>query len=178
MFAAKAKIFPAHVHPPVHPIIEGKDSDFQREGGQVKPLKIERHQVTAQHSIKDGKGMTLTAFNEKAIEVGEAFGKQMWEMVTTTIDEAVAETGNEVKIKKGDLKQEDILRLLEMGEQNFDEHGNPTQQLICGSEFAEELKKHEAEWSKDKEFHAKVQEIERRKRAEFNEREARRRLVG
>ena len=177
MLAAMAKVFPHHFHPPVLPIIEGKNADFQREDRQVRPLKMELHQVTVQHSIKDGKGMSLDVFNAKAIEAGEAMGKQMWEMLTGAIEEAAKETGNEMKIKKGNLKQEDILRMLERVQQSFDEQGNPTNQLICGSEFGEELRQRETEWNEDKEFQAKVREITTRKREEFNEREARRRLV-
>jgi len=86
MFAAKNEVFPLHIHPPVEPIIEGKDGDFQREDGQVKPLKIERHQVTTQYQFKDGKGMSLEDFYGKAKEVGEGLGKQMWQMVTGVID--------------------------------------------------------------------------------------------
>lgn len=177
MFAAKAKVFPTHIHPPVHPIIEGKTSDFQREDRQVKPLEMKHHSITVQHSIADGKGMSLETFDAKAKEVGEALGKQLYQSVLNAIDEAVKETGNEVKVKKGELKQADILKLLEMGHHNFDEQGNPTAQLICGSEFAEELKQHEAEWANDKEFQSKVEDVKKRKRAEFNEREAHRRLV-
>jgi len=178
MFAAKDKVFPTHIHPPVLAIIEGKTSDFQREDRQVKPLEMKLHSVTAQHSIADGKGMSLEVFDAKAKEVGEELGKQFFQSVFQVLDEAVKETGNEVKIKKGELKQEDVIRMLEMGEQNFDDHGNPTGQMICGSEFAEELKKHEAEWANDKEFQAKIKEVRTRKRLEFHEREACRRLVG
>ena len=121
--------------------------------------------------------MTLETFAEKAREAGEALGKQMWEMLTGALSEAAQETGNELKIKRGSLKQEDILRMLEMVQSRFDEHGNAAQQLICGSEFAEELRNHEAEWSEDEAFQAKLQELKNRKRAQFNEREARRRLV-
>ncbi|MDD5140022.1 MAG: hypothetical protein PHY43_07170 [Verrucomicrobiales bacterium] len=177
MFAAKAKIFPHHIHPPVQPIIEGKQTDFQREDRKIKPLKIEPHRFTISIDTSSGKGLTLEVFNQKATELGEGMGKQMFQMLLGTIEEAVAETGNEVKVKKGDLKKEDILRLFEMGTHNFDEHGNPTGQFLCGSEFAQELTKHKDEWEQDKEFVAKVEEIKRRKKEEFNEREARRRLA-
>jgi hypothetical protein len=122
--------------------------------------------------------MTFDDFFKKAEEAGEAMGKQMWELLTGVITEAVAETGNEVKIKKGNLTQEDMLRMIEAREHNFDEDGNPTGQLVCGSEFAEEVKRRAEEWQDDKEFLAKAVAITQRKRAEFNEREARRRLVG
>src|SRR5438309_2224697 len=101
MFAAKSKVFPHHIHHPVLPIVEGKSSDFQREDRQVRPLRMEKHEVTVRHSIKDGKGMTLAMFYDKAKEAGEGLGKQMWEMLTGTIGEAVQETGNKLQIKKG-----------------------------------------------------------------------------
>lgn len=177
MFAAKDKVFPHHMHPPVQQIIEGKSSDFQREDRQIRPLEMKHHKVTAQIDTSSGKGLTLEIFDQKAKEVGEGLGKQMWKMVTGAISEAVAETGNEVSFKKGNLKQDDILRLLEMGEENFDENGDPERQIVCGSEFTEEFKKVEAEWKQDAVFQAKVEEIRNRKKAAFNEREARRRLV-
>jgi hypothetical protein len=116
-------------------------------------------------------------FDRKAKEVGESLGKELWKTLTGAIEEAVKETGNELKVKKGDLRKEDILRMLEMGIENFDERGNSTRQLVCGSEFAEELKMRDWEWAADPDFQAKVQEIRGRKKAEFDEREARRRLV-
>ncbi|MEI2726118.1 MAG: hypothetical protein V9H26_22170 [Verrucomicrobiota bacterium] len=178
MFAAKDKVFPTHIHPPVLAIIEGKTGDFQREDRQVKPLEMKLHRVTAQHSVADGKGMSLSVFDSKAKEVGEALGKQFFESVLQGVNEAVKETGNVVKFKKGGLEQEDVIRMLEMMDQNFDENGNPTGQMIGGSEFIAELKKSEVEWANDKEFQARIKEVRMRKRLEFHEREACRRLVG
>jgi hypothetical protein len=177
LFEAKAHVFPHHLHPPVLPIVEGKSADFQREDRLVKPLKMKKRQITVRYKIHEGKGMTLRAFDEKAKEMGEGLGKQMWEALTGAINEAVAETGNEVKVKKGDFKQEDLLRMLEMRAHNFDQDGNPVGQMICGAEFGEEIKKRAAEWSRDKEFQAKADAIIGRKKQEFNEREACRRLV-
>jgi hypothetical protein len=68
--------------------------------------------------------------------------------------------------------------MLETVQQNFDEYGNPTGQLVCGSEFSEELRNREKEWREDKQFLARTEAVINRKRTEFNEREARRRLVG
>ncbi|SRR6266496_4979947 len=178
MLATKYKIFPLELHPPVLQIIEGKNSDFQREDRTVKRLNIERHEVTVKLNTEDGKGMTLELFYKKAKEAGEGMGRDMWKIHTDAIEEAVAETGNEVKITKGNLTQENLLQILEMGQHNFDDQGNPTGQFVCGSEFMEEIKNREREWSQDRQFLAKVEEAKARKRAEFNEREARRRLVG
>ena len=177
MFAVKNKIFPLEIHPPVLQIVEGKTTDFQREDRTVKPLHISRHQVRVQHHIEEQKGMTIETFLEKAKEAGEGIGKQMWEMLTGAVSEAARETGNELKIKKGNLTQENVLQMLETLQQNFDEHGNPIGQLVCGSEFSEELRNREKEWREDKQFLARIEAVITRKRAEYNEREARRRLV-
>jgi len=177
MFAAQNQTFPPSLHPPVLPIIEGKRSDFQREDRTVKPLNIKKHEVTVHHTFKEGKGMTIEEFYEKAREAGEGMGKQMWAVLIGAITEAAEETGNKATFKKGKLTQDDILLMLEQVQQNFDEQGNPTAQFIFGSEFAQELKGRDREWREDKSFQARLEELKQRKKAEFNEREARRRLV-
>jgi len=177
IWAATHESFPLDIHPPVKPIIEGKRSDFQREDRQIRPLKIEKHQAKTHLDTSDGKGATLEVLFQKAGELGESMAKQKWEMITRAIDEAVTETGNEVKIKKGSITQDDIFRMLETGQHIFDEDGNSTQQLVCSPDLAQELLLREVEWKDDKAFHTKVDEIKQRKKAEFNEREARRRLV-
>jgi hypothetical protein len=177
MSAAMTEVFPPSVHPPVHPIQEGRKSDFQREDRKIKQLQMKQHRVEASHYVGDGKGMTLEIFNAKAQEVGKALGEKMWGMVMGQIMKAVAETGNEIKYKKGNLRQEDFLSILEKMEINFDEQGKPTQIFILPPEMADEFKKREAEWAGDREFHAKVESIKRRKKEDFDAREARRRLV-
>src|SRR6266487_4215922 len=177
MFAAKAEVFPHAVHPPVRQIIEGKRSDYQREDRKVKSLEMKRFRAETSHDIKEGKGMTLTMFDAKAKELGQEFGKNMWKVLIGGIEEAVAETGNELKYKKGNLKQEDILRMVEMMQLDFDEHGKPTQMLILPPEMADEFKKREAEWADDRKYHTKLESIKRRKKEDFDAREARRRLV-
>ena len=177
ILAEKAKVFPHDVHPPVRPIIEGKNSDFQREDRKVKPLEPKLHSVQATFDTKDGKGMTREVFESKARELGEGLGKQMWEMMFEAVEGAVAETGNSLQIKGGEFKQDDFIRMLEMTEHGFDEHGQPTNVLIVSPAMAEDLKKREAEWAQDEAFKAKVDEVKKRKKEAFDEREARRRLV-
>lgn len=171
------RVFPLDVHPPVQPIIEGKRTDFQREDRQIRELRIQKHQAVTRFDTGSGKGATIEKMFQIADELGESMGKQKWKMITAAIDEAVAETGNELKIKKGNITQADIIRMAEMTVANFDETGTTTQKLICTPELAQELSLREAEWRHDKVFQAKLEEIKRRKKAEFDEREARRRLA-
>ena len=177
IFAAKAEIFPLDLHPPNHLIVEGKSSDYQRDDGVVKPVEMKRHEVSVMVDTKDGKGLTLDMFDQKARELGEGMGKQFWESITAAMDECVKETGNTLTIKKGEFKKEDFLKFLDMGEHSFDENGKLQNTFVMGSSMFEEFKKCQAEWNNDPDFTMRVEDILRRKREEFNEREARRRLV-
>ena len=175
--AARTQVFPQAVQPSTRTIIEGKHSDYQREDRQVKSLDIKLHQVTATFDTKDEKGMTAEVFEEKAREIGAGMGKQMWDMLFDAVKMATNETGNTMEIKNGEFGQEDILRMLDMTQHCFDDHGNPTNMLLLHPNVAEALKKREEEWARDHVFLAKLEEIKRRKKEEFDEREARRRLV-
>ena len=177
MLSAKAEVFPEAVHPPVRPITEGKKSDFQREDREIRPLDPKLQKVSATFDTKEGKGMTLEIFEAKAKELGEALGKQMWSMMLGAVDEAVAETGNTVAIKDGRFTQENFLRMMEMTQHGFDDHGQPTNMLILSPAMEESLRKSEAEWQQDPTFKVRLDEVKRRKKEEFDEREARRRLV-
>jgi hypothetical protein len=177
LFAAKAEVFPYELHPPVLPVVEGKHSDYQRRDRKIVPLEMKRSEVSTSIDTSQGLGMTIETFREKARELGQGFGKQMWEMVIGAVEQAVAETGYQVKVRKGNLTQQDVLKMFDLVEHNFDEAGNPTQQLVLGPELAAEFKKRFEEWSQDTAFMEKLEDIKQRKRLEFNEREARRRLV-
>ena len=80
MFTAKGEVFPRTIHPPVLNIVEGKSSDFQRTDGQVRSIDMKRHSATISQEMKDGKGLSLDGFKEKAAELGRAMGKQMMQM--------------------------------------------------------------------------------------------------
>lgn len=177
MFAAKDETFPLHMHPPVLHMVEGKTSDFQREDRKIEPTTMNHLQVQVEHKVEDDKGMTLEAYFAMAAKAGKDMGKKFWERTLQVVEAAVKETGNEVKISAGNLTQQNMLQMLEITQQNFDELGKPTSQFVCGSEFLEEIKKRNEEWKNDTEFQAKVEEIKVRKKVEFDEREARRRLV-
>lgn len=178
VFSARARAIPREIHPPVRQIREGRRSDFQREDRKIKPLDVKEHIVRTAFEAMDGKGMTREAFDAKASELGEGLGRQMLELLLGAVREAVDETGNSLLLNDGKFTQENIIQMLEMTQHGFDEHGQPTNVLLVSSELGEELRRREAEWAKDESFKAKVEEVKKRKKEEFDEREARRRLVG
>lgn len=177
MWAAKAAALPPSVHPAIYAIVEGKVSDFERDDGQIRRTAMKRRQVQSSSKIEDDKGLSSEAFMKSAQEMGTALADEIFKTIVEGVEEAVKETGNEITIKKGQLAKEDFLRMIEMTNHGFDDAGKSTNVFMVSPEMADQLVKAESEWKADKEFTAKFEEVKRRKREEFDEREARRRLV-
>ena len=53
---------------------------------------MKRHSATISQEMKDGKGLSLEGFKEKAAELGRAMRKQMMQTLLEGVDEAVKET--------------------------------------------------------------------------------------
>lgn len=177
MFAAKAEIVPLAVHPAVHPILEAKRSSFQRDDGLIKDFGVKKQVVKSSYSVADGKGMSLESFDATAKEMGVGLGRQFWETLFAAVNEAVAETGNEVKITNGEITRAAYLQMLTKPAHGFDEQGKPTNAFILTPEAGKKLEMQHAEWMQDPTFVEEVATIKRRKKEEWDEREARRRLV-
>jgi hypothetical protein len=177
MFAAKAEIVPLAVHPAVHPILEAKRSSFQRDDGLIRDFSPKKHEVKSSYSVADGKGMTLESFDASAKELGEGLGRQFWQQLFAAVEEATDATGNQVKISNGEITREAYLQMIAKTAHGFDEQGKPTNMFILSPEVGKKLEAQHAEWSKDPAFTAEVAAIQRRKKEEWDEREARRRLV-
>lgn len=177
MFAARTEVFPAAYHPPVRPIVEARSSDYQRDDGKINPLQLKRKTVSSQVDVSHGRGLTLELFDAKAKELGHAVGKQMFQGMLDAVNEAAKETGNTVAIKKGAITQADLLKIFDTPAESFDEQGNSNMTFVLNPELARELAEKELQWSRDPKFVAQITELKQRKRREFDEREARRRLV-
>jgi hypothetical protein len=70
-----------------------------------------------------------------------------------------------------------LFELIGKTEADFDDDGKPFSSFFCGMDFYQDILKKMPEWEKDPEFQKGLTELNARKRMEFREREARRRLV-
>ncbi len=155
---------------------EGDEAEFQTVQGQTRGVNYKK--LSAEVSVRSdqGCGLTLEQYCKKAEEAGQAVAQQMSKMVVAGIEEAVKETGNEV-VMRGGLTPDGFLDMLQKVEMDFDENGQPLGQFYAGSAMMQEIARKVPEWNADPHLRARHEDIIQKKREEFREREARRRLV-
>lgn len=157
---------------------EGNASEFQTVQGQTNRTKYRKHTSTVSVKYEDGKGLTLEQFCAKASEIGANMAQQMSEVLVKELDNVIKETGNEVTVSKSEgLQYKHLFELVEKAEVDFDDGGESFSRWFCGMDFYQEVQRKMPEWEKDPEFQRRLKELNARKRMEFREREARRRLV-
>ena len=157
---------------------EGNASEFQTVQGQTNRIRYRKHTSTVSVKYADGKGLTLEQFCAKASEIGENMARQMSGALVKELDAAIKETGNEVKVPKSEgLQYKHLFEMVEKVEVDFDDDGESFSRFFCGSDFYQDVQKKLPEWEKDPEFQRRWKDLNARKRMEFREREARRRLV-
>jgi hypothetical protein len=94
------------------------------------------------------------------------------------IGKAAEEVGNTVSAGSGPMTFDLFLETIDRMQVDFDEDtGKPTFQLVMGPELAEKTRKLADEWESNPEYTARHDALIRRKREEWNAREARRKLV-
>jgi hypothetical protein len=163
---------------PRKPMREGNASESQTIQGEVSRTKFRKHSSSISISYPDGKGLTFDQFCAKASELGKQLAQEISKTVFDKLNEITKETGNEVTFSKGEgIQYKHLFELIEKTEVDYDENGEPFSSFFCGSEFYEDVRKKMPEWEKDPEFQSRLKELHARKKREFREREARRRLV-
>jgi hypothetical protein len=162
----------------VRPQREGTSSSFEDEGGRVRAVEYQQRSVSTQHRLVEGRGMTMGKFLETARQPGRELGKLMILDVFQVTKKAVQEVGNVMDAGGRELTFDLLLDGWERIQIDFGPDGKPhLPSIVVGSEAYAELQRKIPEWEKDPRFRARLEEIMRRKREDFCEREACRRLV-
>jgi len=178
MFDALFSVSPVLTQIPIRAQREGKKSSFQDEQGKIRKIDYQRKSVTIQRKTEDARGMTLEQFIETAREPGTGMGKEMMRTLFQVLDTATKETGNVVNAGGKPISIDLFLDLLEKIQIDFTPDGNPIwPSFHAGSEMHAQFQRLFPEWLKDPEFNSRMEKMVVRKRQEFYEREAHRRLV-
>jgi hypothetical protein len=162
----------------VRPQREGKSNSFQDEEGIIRQIEHKKTSVTTQRKLEEAKGMTLTQFCEAASEPGREMGKAIVSRLFDMFHKASEESGNVVDAGGGPLTYDLFLQVLEKIRLDFSSDGTPMlPSLNLGSEAHAQFERLWPEWIKTPDFQIRFNQILDRKREEFYEREACRRLV-
>lgn len=157
---------------------EGRDATYERSDGKNVDIQYEKISSQIERPLKNGEGFSGEEFFNEASRMGSEMAHQLMENFHRAIDQAVTEVGNVIDCKHQGFSFEHFLELLSVPDLEFDSSGNPhTRVLLASPGMLEQFTCKMREWALDREKNDKVNEVMRKKREEFNEREANRRMV-
>lgn len=153
----------------------------QKEGGAAfvggGDMDYKRLSVTSSFSISNAEGMSAADFFSTPFKLGAEMAGQQAKVLFDAMSKP-SPHGMPFQWKPGELKFEQLLEIWEKMEVDFDSDGKPKwPMMFIPPEANEELKECLRKGHENAASHKKWQELVDHKRKEFDEREARRRLV-
>jgi hypothetical protein len=157
---------------------EGKASTFQTEQGAIEQIDYKHTGSEIVYKPKDAEGMTVQEFIKIYQEPAREMGKKTVTALYEKIDKITQQTGNFVNSGRKPLSHDLFLDLIEKMPIDFDSSDQPRMpSLNAGSEMFAHLQQQIPKWHEDPAFLTRWKAILDKKREEFREREACRRLV-
>ena len=157
---------------------EGRDTHLRREDNTETDMDGQELSIPITLNREEMRDMSVV--REKVMALARQIGEEQTQRMLKVVSDAADEVGNVVQAD-GELTQEKFLEIFRTVEMEFDPK---TLQLLPGFQFvmhpetAAKVIPKIKEWEKDPEFNAKHERIMERKREEWRDREARRKLVG
>ena len=157
---------------------EGQQASFQDEEGRIRQIEYKKTSVATERKLKDARGMSFDEFVSAASEPGREMGREIMRGLFEMLDKVTRETGNVVNAGGRGLTPDLFLDLFEKVQFDFRPDGTPIlPSLNLGSAMHAQFQLLWPEWIQNADFQVRMNRILERKREEFYEREACRRLV-
>jgi len=162
---------------PIRPQREGHEGSFQDESGEVHDIEFQRQQAVFNIKTEEARGLTPKAFVEAARQPGRELGMKIAKDLYASVGAAAEAVGNVVKAD-GEFTFDLLLDCLRTVKLDFLPDGKARfPELHLGPAAFAEVQRKLPEWNSNPECRARFDELMRRKKEEFLEREACRRLV-
>lgn len=157
------------------PVRVQKEGDTAQIGSA--DMNYKRLSVNFSFKVKDAEGMSVEEFFGSPFKLGVEMASQQAQTVFEKM-KTPSPHGMPLAWKIGELKFEQILEVWEKMEIDFGDDGKPQwPTMVLQPDARAELLAKMSKWHEDPECRKKWAELIERKRKEFDEREARRRLV-
>lgn len=156
---------------------EGRMFEIIRADGSGEPETYS--QVEEKFFFKNGEleKLTLEQLLDKYSEVGESMGRQQFGIMMNAINNAIQGGPNEIIASQEDLIEQ-IFTSLETIHLDFDDDGQPSKlQIIAAPGMAKRLREASEEIENTPKLKKRHEELLNKKREEFRDREATRKLV-
>lgn len=178
VFDAMHAAAPMLLQIPIRPQKEGREGSFQDEMGRVRSIDFQRQAASIQINTQDARGLSLSEFVEAARKPGTELGMKITKDIYSMVDAATTEVGNVVNAGGKPFTFDLLIACLEKIHLDFLPDGKARfPELHLGPEAYADFQRQSAEWNNDPNCRERFEALLRRKREEFLEREARRRLV-
>jgi len=165
---------------PVRRYFEGHRNSIQTESGEITKSPFRKVKSEIQIDLQNYEKLSTKLLMKKINKMAEEFAIQRNKISYDEIEEKSKEVGNYIDIKGKPPTPEIFLDILERLFISFDSNGNPKfPQIVTGGEkLAKKFVDIQNEIRTNKEYKSRFEEIIIRKKKDWNEREASRKLVG
>ncbi|MBE7462103.1 MAG: hypothetical protein HS116_01305 [Planctomycetes bacterium] len=156
---------------------EGKKSTYINEEGREHLTEFEQISASYEISNEEVEKIDIDGVKEKILVVAEAFIAQQFKQFRYVLDKTLAEAGQVVDGKNMTFRQS-FLALLEKVQLDFDHNNRPLMsQLVMSPGTAEKYRAEMEKLECDPEFIKEFEALMIKKRNEWHDREACRKLV-
>jgi len=156
---------------------EGNEFSIHKDGKSVRNTPYTEASSVIPVDRNDVISNGVDAYFGKVIDMLEEISNQKAKMLIDVLDKAAGKTGNIIK-GEGPFTPETYFAALEKIDVAFDENGEPIPvSMLVAPQVAREIEEHLPEWLENVEYKKKYDEIIRKKKKEFNDRESDRKLV-
>ena len=159
-------------------IQEGNCVKMIRADGSEETIEMKHHRVTVRLLTDELENLSAEDIHRKFDQAAEEMARKTFQTFLQSLDKAVSEVGNVVRLE-GRPTIEDLFRLYETVDIDFDEEGHPIlPTIMCGKEMHEHVQNLLPQVESDLEVRRKFDNMLAKKQEEWRDREASRRLVG
>lgn len=160
-------------------IFEGDKIELVREDGAKEVVRMKEAKAERRIDFTEVETLTPEIIHERIDSVAKEIARQEGEAAVEELEKAVRKTGNIIDTPPTLFSPDDYFRMLDMLDVEFDERGQPRMpQFLVGPEASENISKVLKQVASDPDNKKRLKEIIERKREEWRDREADRKLVG
>ncbi len=174
----RAKRTPVPHQNNTHILHEGHEFNIKYPDGRVDVVPLQSAEAFQNFPISEMDEATIEDLYRIADNIGEQLAKQQSEHFYQEVTKASDSPGSSIVLGKGEPTPQMIYEMLEKIPGEYDSEGRPLTSFVIGPHMTEMIKDLEREIESSPEWKAKFDELESRKRQEFRDREAARKLVG
>lgn len=158
---------------------EGDKSNYQTVEGEIISPEMVKISSDTKITVEEVEKQDIELIAKKLVEIAEYFSSQQAQHIFKTVSQATEKVGNTLDAKGEPLSPEHMLQMIEKVQIDFDENtGQPSfPTLYIHPSMHEQAVKMIEKADSDPSYKARFDEIIERKRKEWNDREANRKLV-